>query len=126
MSLSPEEICAAEKLHAFVRSYENHIRPSQRSFWLGLPFVLGVGFYLSITASTHEKGFVAFLIMLICMTVAGPVRFSQLKQRYQRDRALLEILERDHGDELPWVEVEKHLAEVSALEQELAKHPAAS
>jgi len=52
---------------------------------------------------------------------------AHLAARYRQSRTMLQILEREHRNELPWIElerqearVEKHLAAMKELEQELA------
>ena len=56
------------------------------------------------------------IIGLICA-----YQWKTLKTRYAENIALLAELEKTYGDDLPWVEVEKHFAALEELQREMAE-----
>ncbi len=51
----------------------------------------------------------------------GWFQWKRLLARYARNLRLLAQLKAEHGDALPWVQVENHLAEMEKLKRELAE-----
>jgi len=127
MSLSPEEIAVAETMHDFVRRYPNQYSTKNWILFYG-GSVFGFS-YLSLRLISHGwfgagNIFLGAVLALFFITLI--LQFV-LRFRYRQTCVLLQILEREHSDQLPWIEVEKqeaeikkHLAAVKDLEQELA------
>ena len=124
MPLSPEEIAAAEKMHSFVRLHEKH-KPSGGSI-LGL-----FSSSLMVIVGEHARH-PQFCLWYLAALAVGILSFALLRRsnsaRYHREKVLLQVLERDHADELPWIQAEReeaeitrHLAAVREIEQELAR-----
>ena len=125
MRLSPEELAAAEKLHASVRGYE---KTKNVQLWSSAFYGVAVGISVgSIHGSDHRGVWIYYLVafsgLVLCLTLMR--RFA--KARYDREKLLLQVLERDHADELPWIEegrqeeqVKEHLAAVQQIQRELA------
>lgn len=125
MALTRDEIAAAEKMHRFVRAYEKHRPSALRSMWIALPIALSSGTQMR-HAGNHTFLYAYLGIWLAMMFVFFFMDRAQ-KARYGRERPVLAALERDHAGELPWIaderlekEVEKHLADVRRIQQDLA------
>ena len=123
MPLSPEEIAAAEKMHRFVRQYE---KKSGRGV-LAVSFIISLSAMINICAR-HPHLFVWFLTVLAVVLLFFALMRRLASARYQTEKVLLQVLERDHADELPWIQAEReeaeitrHLAAVREIEQEIAR-----
>ena len=125
MALSQEEIAAAEKMHRFVQAWEKRLTSPLRSMWIGLPIALS-----SVVRSFHERthtfGYVFLGIWLVMMVAFFFIDRFQ-RARYARERLIVQALERDHAEELPWIpearleeQVKEHLAAVQQIQRELA------
>jgi hypothetical protein len=124
MPLSSEEIAAAEKVHRFVREYERQRGALPWTACTILPSLL-----IMIAHQAHHRDSASFVLLGVYVVI---IFFGFVIQRFRgawyRDcLVILAVLKREHGNELPWValekeeaEVEKHLAAVKELEQELA------
>jgi hypothetical protein len=51
----------------------------------------------------------------------GRFQWKQLLARHARNLRLLAELKAEYGNQLPWIQVENHFAELEALKRELAK-----
>jgi hypothetical protein len=136
MPLSHKEIAAAEKMHRFVRNYEKQHRA--KTYGLVSGFTISLLVSIGLIMQTHhfvQVGMghtVGWTYLGGTLVVFSICIFALLQQKacYQNSRTILQVLEREHRDELPWSEEEKqeaevkaHLAQVHQLEQELAnKH----
>jgi hypothetical protein len=49
----------------------------------------------------------------------GRFQWKQLLARYARNLRMLAELKAEHGDALPWIQVEKHFAELEKLKREM-------
>jgi hypothetical protein len=118
MPLSPEEIAAAEKMHTFVQAHERYHRQSILINCFTIPLVFA-GSFTQIGGGHTALGYIllgiGISLLLAFVTAAWSVR-----TRYRQASIVLKVLEREHSDQLSWVEVEKHLAAVKDLEQGLA------
>jgi hypothetical protein len=124
--LSPEEIAAAEKMHAFVRGYERQSAASRSGPWFFIPIMLSSAIQMH-GQKAHGTAYV-YLGVIVAVVLFFVVQRRLFKARYDRERFVVQALERDHADELPWVredrfedEVKKHLAAVHEIELEIAK-----
>ena len=52
----------------------------------------------------------------------GRFQWKQLRARHARNLRLLANLKAEHGDDLPWIQVEKHFAELERLKREIAEN----
>jgi len=59
-------------------------------------------------------------IAAVLLAWMGRFQWKQLKARYARNLRLLAELKAEYGDELTWIQVEKHFAELEKLKRELA------
>lgn len=123
MPLSREEIAAAEKMHRFVRCHE---MKSARGA-LAAP-ILGTVPALISTHARHPQLFVWYLAVLAVSLLSCALVRRLASARCQRDKVLLQVLERDHADALPWIraereeaEIERHLSAVREIELELSR-----
>ncbi|MEI9999942.1 MAG: hypothetical protein WDO13_12705 [Verrucomicrobiota bacterium] len=126
MALSREEIAAAQKMHDFVARFERQKKYGPYSPLLFLPIMLNSVFQVfrdhSYPLACVMLGFIAAMLIVIFFQQRA------FKARYERERIVLGALEREHADELPWVqeqreldEVERHLAAVHEIEREMAR-----
>ena len=128
MRLSPEELAAADKMHSFVRGFEKTKNvPLWNSVFSGI--VVGISMGSIRGSDSHGHGVWMYYLgafggLVLCLVFMR--RFA--KARYDREKLLLQVLERDHADELPWIEedrleaqVKKHLAAVQAIQREVAR-----
>jgi hypothetical protein len=127
VALSHEEITAAQKMHASVRGFEK-TKPYQA--WSGAWSGVVVG--LSINArwiwrSHHRNAMFVFAGVMVAAFLFLMLMRRSARSRYERDKLLLQALEREHADELPWIEqeraearVKEHLATVREIEREVA------
>jgi hypothetical protein len=125
MALSREEIAAAEKMHRFVQSWEKHHPSALRSMWIFLPISLS-SVLQTFRERTHTYGYVFLGIWLVMMVAFFFIDRFQ-RARYARERLIVQALERDHAEELPWIpearleeQVKEHLAAVQQIQRELA------
>lgn len=121
MPLSTKEIAAAEKMHEFVRAHERNHRQTIWVNCITIPMLLATSF------QQIAMGHIALGYSMLGIAIGFAFTLSLIipaqQKRYREASVLLQVLEREHSDQLPWVEVEKHLAAVKELEQELAiKH----
>lgn len=61
-----------------------------------------------------------FLISAFFFGLGSGLSWRKLLARYAANAKLVEELETTYGDELPWIKVEKHFAELAKLQRELA------
>ena len=52
----------------------------------------------------------------------GRFQWKQLRARHARNLRLLANLKAEHGDQLPWIQVEKHFAELERLKREMSEN----
>ncbi len=52
----------------------------------------------------------------------GRFQWKQLSARYARNKRLLAEMKAEHGDGLPWIQVENHFAELEKLKREIAEN----
>ncbi len=115
MALSPQELAAAQKMHDFVRGVPHQLRALGGSF---------LGVIPSMMWMSHEnrgRSFLMLLAVLAAFVLLSTLWRKSLEKRKRQYQVLLDLLEREHGNELPWVLEEKQLAEYQALEKEIAR-----
>jgi hypothetical protein len=128
VALSPEEITAAEKVHASVCGFEK-TRPYQAwgSAWSGVVMALSIN-ARSIWQSHHRSALFVFAGVMVTAFLFLMLMRRIARSLYERDKLLLQVLERDHSAELPWIEeerqearVKEHLAAVREIQREIAR-----
>jgi hypothetical protein len=81
-----------------------------------LPLLLGLaGWRLG-----HPVLFGAGVIFAMVMAVRGWTEWKRLKARHEANRRLLAELENTYGEDLPWLQMERHFAELEKLKREMA------
>jgi hypothetical protein len=127
MRLSPEEIAAAVKLHDFVRGFEKtRVYQAWGPAWPGVVTAFSINSRW-ILESHHRDRLIYFAAAMVVFSFLLVVMQRLTKSRYERDRVLLQVLERERADELPWIEEERmearvkaHLAAVGQIQREVA------
>jgi hypothetical protein len=128
MLLTPEELLAVTKAHTFVRQFE---KPgAYRSMMAGAFVGLSINstFALTLHHSRHDFNVFYPVGALLLFYIVLFSRRLVANRRYKRERLLLQVLERDHPDELAWLQEEReeakvkaHLAALHEIEREIAK-----
>ncbi len=120
MSLSPETEARGLKAYEQVRAFER-LRtwrlPLSYTFFILLPTVIGVAAWVEghpVMASVNT-------VAAVFLIVVSWLHWQRLKMRYRSNVELLAELKRIHGDQLPWIQVEKHFAALEKLKSELAE-----
>jgi hypothetical protein len=104
MRLSKDEIKAVARLRESVLQFE---RPHPRMLvwqWLTLPLFIG-DIVTLFHPTSAPYGFFLLGILLVVL-IAWPITAALARNQHRRDKILLEILERDHGDQLTWMQIE--------------------
>ena len=57
----------------------------------------------------------------VALAWLGRFQGKQLRARYANNLRLLAELKAEHGDQLPWIQVEKHFATLEQLKREIAE-----
>jgi hypothetical protein len=101
MALSKQEIAAAQAMHRFVKTYERRFKSSRLGLYCALfTTPLTARHFLDHYLSSSTSSYI-FLATFSCIWI-GLFWFAFSTLRYNRERAILGILEREHRDELPW------------------------
>ncbi len=64
-----------------------------------------------------------FLITILFAGFSG-WHWYRLKTRYAKNLQLLTEMEKTHGDQLPWIKMENHFAQLEQLKRDLAQEKA--
>lgn len=122
MPLSPDDeargLKAYEQVHAFARLQSWRLPVTLTLFPLAAlltgAWMWAQHYYVLACANFGVGVFLAWM---------GRFQWKQLQARHARNLRLLAQLEEEHGDALPWVQVENHLAALEKLKRELADEP---
>ena len=120
MALTPEIEARGMKAYEQARAFER-----LRSW--RLPMTYGVfalipalsGVLMWALGHTAMAG-LNFLVAVI-LAWMGRFQWKQLRARHARNLRLLAELKAEYGDELPWIQMENHFAELEELKREVAK-----
>jgi hypothetical protein len=120
MKLTPEIEAKGLRAYEQARAFER-----MRTWRLPLGYVVLV-LLLILTAISlwriGRMGMAEFNFVVAGVMVVVEVRtWRRLKMRYAENLKLLAELEQTYGEELPWIQVEKHLAALDELKRELAE-----
>ena len=120
MSVPPDiearGLTAYEQARAFERLRGWRLPVSYGVFVL-LPVVLGIFAWIE---GRTVMAVVNGLVALFLVVVSG-LHCQRLKMRYGENLRLLAELEEKYGDQLPWVQVEKHFAALEELKREVSE-----
>jgi len=120
MKLTPEIEAKGLRAYEQARAFER-----MRTWRLPLGYVLLLLMPVVTAFSLLKIGHTSmaeFNFAVVLVLVVVEVRtWRRLKVRYAENLRLLAELERTYGDELPWIQVEKHLAALDQLKRELAE-----
>jgi signal transduction histidine kinase len=116
MALNSDDEARGMKAYEQARAYER-----LRSWRLPLSFVLFAmvpalsGAWMWSIGQTS----LAWLNFFAAVGLAwmGRFQWKQLRARHARNLRLLAELEAEYGDQLPWIQVEKHFAELEKLKR---------
>lgn len=120
MSLSPETEARGMKAYEQVLAFER-----LRTWRLPLTFIV----FAAIPALSgawlwsighHTMAWFNFIVAVI-LAWLGRFQWKQLLARHARNQRLLAELKAEHGNQLPWVQVEEHFAKLEELQRELAE-----
>ncbi len=120
MALSTEDEARGMKAYEQARAFER-----LRSWRLPLTFAAFalvpalVGLWVGVIGHTTVAGF--NLALAAFLAWMGRAQWKHLQARHTRNLRLLSELKAEHGDQLPWVQVENHFAALEKLQREMAK-----
>ncbi len=63
-------------------------------------------------------GLLAFALTAL-LSIGAWKHWRELQARYERNRQRLAELEREYGEDLPWLQMERHMAALKELQREL-------
>ena len=119
MSLTPEIEAKGLKAYEQVRAFER-LRTWRLPLWYAVfplvPALSGAGLWRLGYFTLAGLHFLAAVLFLL----AEWFHWKRLHARYAENLRLLAKLEADHGDKLPWVQVENHFAALERLQRDLA------
>jgi signal transduction histidine kinase len=61
-------------------------------------------------------------VAAVVLAWLGRFQWKQLRARHARNLGLLAALKAEYGDQLPWIQVENHFAELEKLKREIAEN----
>ncbi len=118
MALTPMDEAAGMKAYEQARAFER-LRswrlPVSYAVFVLVPVVSGV----AMAVLGHLRLAVFIFLAAVFLAWMAWSHWKGLTTRYAGNRRLLEQLEKEHGEDLPWVAVEKHFRELEKLKQEL-------
>lgn len=119
MALAPEDEARGMKAYEQARAFER-----LRSWRLPLSFAVFAlipalsGAWMWAIGHTLMAWF--NFVAAILLAWMGRFQWKQLRARYARNLRLLAELKAEYGDQLPWIQVENHFAELEKLKREIA------
>jgi signal transduction histidine kinase len=120
MALTSDIEARGMRAYEQARAYER-----LRSWRLPLSFVAFAlvpavsGAWMWAIGHTMMAGFNFFAAIFLAWM--GRFQWKQLRARHARNLRLLAELKAEYGDELPWIQVENHFAELERLRREMAE-----
>jgi Flp pilus assembly protein TadB len=120
MSLRPEDEAAGLKAYEQARAFER-----LRTWRLPVSFAVCAlvpalsGVWMAVLG--HVILTVLNFAIALFLAWVGWFQWMRLRARYARNLRMLSQLYAEHGNALPWVQVENHLAEMEKLKRELAE-----
>jgi hypothetical protein len=102
------------------RAFEQLQRRRMPLFYAVFPLVF-IGFGCVAAGLAHPLLALTCLAAAILVSLFGWWNWRRLGALYARNVALLARLEAQHGPDLPWLEVERHLAALDQLRVDLAQ-----
>jgi hypothetical protein len=120
MPLNQEDEARGLKAYEQARAFER-----LRSWRLPLTYAVFAlvpaltGIWMLLIGHKTMAGF-NFLVTLI-LAWMGRFQWRQLSIRHARNLRLLASLKAEYGDQLPWIQVENHFAELEKFKRELAE-----
>jgi signal transduction histidine kinase len=120
MALNPDMEARGMRAYEQARAFER-----LRSWRLPLSFVVFAlipavsGAWMWATGHAVLAGLNFFTAVFLAWM--GRFQWKQLRARHARNLRLLAELKAEYGDELPWIQVENHFAELEKLRRETAE-----
>ncbi len=117
MALSPDIEARGLKAYEQARAFER-----LRSWRLPLTYAAFVvaptlsGTLMWVIGHTTLAGFNFFVAIILAWM--GRFQWKQLEARHAKNLRLLEDLMAEYGEALPWIQVERHLAELELVQRE--------
>ncbi|MCE0499610.1 MAG: hypothetical protein LV481_16850 [Methylacidiphilales bacterium] len=120
MKLTPqaesEGLRAYEQVRAFERVRSWRLPLSYLVFSM-IPMATGIGL-LKMGHTTFGE---LHLLLALCFVAGSCFHWHGLLKRYTKNLQLLTEQQKLYGDQLPWVQVEKHFAALDQLKRDLAR-----
>ncbi len=120
MALTPQDEARGMKAYEQARAFER-----LRSWRLPVTFIVFALIPAGSGAVVWTMGYTVLAGLnfgaAVLLAWMGRFQWKQLSARYSRNKRLLSELKAEHGDRLPWIEVENHFAELERLKREIAE-----
>jgi hypothetical protein len=114
MALTPEIEARGMKAYEQARAFER-LRswrlPLSYAVFALVPALIGAAMWSVGHATMAGFNFLAAVVL----AWMGRFQWKQLHARHERNLRLLAELKAEYGDQLPWIQVEKHFAELEVL-----------
>jgi hypothetical protein len=119
-ALPPEDEKEGWKAYEQARAFEN-LRRKKIGWVYAAQGLLGALMAAVMWKARHPFMAVVFLGLAILLPVFTGLRWRFFAFRHAENLSRLAALEKRYGTDLPWLEVERHLAAVAELREELAQ-----
>jgi hypothetical protein len=120
MALTSEDEARGLKAYEQARAFER-LRswrlPATFIFFALVPVLSGALMW----ATGHKLLAWLNFAVAVLLSWMGRFQWKQLRARHARNLRLLAELKAEHGDQLPWVQVENHFAVLEQIKKELAE-----
>ena len=116
--IPPEVETAGLRAYEQARAFEELERRRLPLIYGGLTFFILIGGMVMWQLKASGFAETTFLMALV-FAVITIIHWRDLKRRHRRNLQLLKELEARYGEDLPWLQVERHLAAVEKLQEEL-------
>ncbi len=118
MKLTPELETKGLRAYEQVRAFEALERRGLP--WIYAVFTIILVLMGGVMLRIHQPTLgVAFVICAGCFMLGSSLSWRRERRRYGENLVILAEMERTYGDQLPWVQVEKHFAELDQLKRDL-------
>ncbi len=116
--LPPEVEASGLRAYEQARAFEELERRRLPLIYGGLTTLILIGGM--VMWRLHAPGFAeTTFLMAIIFSVITIIHWRELKRLHRQNLLLLKELEEKYGENVPWLEVERHLAAVEKLQREL-------
>jgi hypothetical protein len=118
MKLTPKIEADGLRAYEQVCAFEALVRRRIPWIYAGF-FVVSLAFGVALLQMGHARAGAALLSGSVCFAVWTWLDWRKQQARYAVNLRMLAELEAMYGDQLPWIQVEKHFAELDRIKAEM-------